>query len=483
MVHPPERALADSIFGSEEPPATLLQRSGALAICGLLAVATFLAAYLGSAHGPESKAFVAVTATVWSLADLLTAFLLLAQFYVNGSLFLGLTASAYLLTGLLTWPYLVAFPGIVRLDALSMADDQTSIYLWWTWHATFPALIICANFFDAARGRIVTRGRIKIFTSALVAVPIVVSSVLSALVFAYHDDLPNLLVNGRFQPVYLYTFVPVIIALNVAACVVIVARRKGLTPLATCIAIAAFSGALDAFLNTRTGWYTYAWDAGELVTVFTATVVLFLILCDIADVYGRLARVAKTDVLTSLPNRRAFDDYFRTVFNNARRLRQKMCVLMIDVDHFKKFNDSYGHQGGDQCLRQVARAMAGCVNRPLDLLARYGGEEFVVVLPGTSLAGAFLVAENIRDVIERLAFAVDVATIARVTVSIGIGYISDASKFDDTILFSAADSGLYQAKGHGRNRVVLGTAQETPPREAVSPHSSVVPAPVAASGG
>jgi diguanylate cyclase (GGDEF)-like protein len=472
MSPPPLWASTAPVFGSEDSPPTPFQRSGALGICGLLAFATLLAAYFGSGQGTQWKAFISISATTWSIADLLTAFLLFAQFYVNGSVFIGLTASAYLVTGVLTWPYLVAFPGIIRLDTLSMSDDQTSIYLWLLWHATFPTLILCAQFYDAARGSLASRGKIKILTALFIGVPIVVSGALSALIFAYHDDLPNLLVDGRYQAVYLHTFAPVVIVLNVVACGAIVFRRKGLTPLAICIAIAAFSGALDAFLNTQTGWYTYAWDAGKLITVFTATVVLVMILCDIAGVYGRLAQVAKIDVLTSLHNRRAFDEYFRIIFKNARRLRQRMCVMMIDVDHFKRFNDSYGHQAGDECLRQVARAMAVRLSRPLDLLARYGGEEFVVVLSQTPLAGAFIVAEDLREAVAGLEIVVDAETKVRVTVSIGIGYVSNASEYDETILFSAADRGLYDAKDRGRNRVSLGTAETKSPRDTSLPLAS-----------
>jgi diguanylate cyclase (GGDEF)-like protein len=447
-----------STFDSEDAHTTWLQRSGALAVCAFLAVATLLAALLGNGHGPESKTFVAITATTWSLADMLTAFLLLSQFYANGSVFIGLTASAYLVTGLLTWPYLWAFPGVVRLDALSIADDQTSIYLWLVWHATFPALILCATLYDSALGRIVSRRKIQIVSSLLALVPLFFTSAISALVFAYHDVLPNLLVDGTFQPVFRKTFVPIVMAFDVLACIALVARKKQ-TALALCVALAMFSAALDTFLNTQTGWYTYAWDAGKLVTVFTATVVLVMILCEIAGVYGRLARVATIDVLTSLHNRRAFEEHLRLVFRNARRLRRTLSLLVVDIDHFKIFNDTYGHLAGDQCLRSVAQAMAGCVTRPLDLIARYGGEEFVVVLPETSLAGVFVVAQCIRAAVEALEIAIDGRPSARVTVSIGIGYVTDASMYGETLLFAAADRGLYEAKDRGRNRVVLGTAE------------------------
>lgn len=466
-------APAASTFGSDDTPSTLKQRSGALALCATLAFATFLAAQFGHGQGPVLRSVVASAATVWSLADLLTAFLLLAQFYVNGNVFLALTAGAYALTGTLSWAYLVAMPGVFRIDAFTLADHKTSTYLWLIWHCTFPAIVIFAALKERTLGRIFSRRKIRLVTSAVIVLPMFSAIAGYELLLAYHDALPALIVDNRFQTIYKFGFVPFAIALNLAACGVLLGRRRHSTPLEICLSIATFSAALDAFLNVGTGLYTYAWDAGKAITVFTATVVLAMILFEIAGVYGRLERIAKIDVLTSLYNRRAFEEYFGPVFRNARRLHNKMGLLIIDVDYFKKFNDSYGHLAGDECLRRVAQAMAQCITRPLDSLARYGGEEFVVLLPDTSLAGAFVVAEHIRAVVEKLEIFVDEHVRAKVTVSIGIGYVTDAAAFDETVLFAGADRGLYDAKDRGRNRVMLGTTDADGPSPTGVPVGSV----------
>ena len=180
-----------------------------------------------------------------------------------------------------------------------------------------------------------------------------------------------------------------------------------------------------------------------------------MILWDIAGLYGRLARIANIDVLTSLQNRRAFEEHIALAFETARRLRSRLSLFVIDIDHFKRYNDSFGHSGGDECLRRVAAAIAECVTRPLDMVARFGGEEFVVVLPDTPLQGVLILAERIRAAVDELDIAYDGKALGPVTVSIGVAYAGDVSKIDEAALFEAADRGVYDAKASGRNRVVV----------------------------
>jgi len=162
-----------------------------------------------------------------------------------------------------------------------------------------------------------------------------------------------------------------------------------------------------------------------------------------------LATLAATDSLTGLANRRRLDQVLRQEWARAQRNGKPLAVLMIDVDHFKAFNQRHGHAGGDHALREVAKTIEASIRRPADVAARYGGEEFQVVLPETDLAGARLLAERIRTSVEALApFADDVHA---VTVSIGIGV--SATQHDLSGVLGAADEALYRAKAKGRNRV------------------------------
>jgi two-component system, chemotaxis family, response regulator WspR len=167
----------------------------------------------------------------------------------------------------------------------------------------------------------------------------------------------------------------------------------------------------------------------------------------------QLARLSVQDALTSLANRRRLDEVLEAECRRAGREKTSLSLLMTDVDFFKKFNDSYGHQAGDDCLRRVAAALAIAARRPADLAARYGGEEFAVVLPSTDSAGASTVAELIRASVEALQIphsASDVAS--HVTLSLGVATMQPGESHDPKTLIQRADSALYSSKHGGRNR-------------------------------
>lgn len=167
-----------------------------------------------------------------------------------------------------------------------------------------------------------------------------------------------------------------------------------------------------------------------------------------------LERLAMLDGLTGIPNRRRFDTMLDTEWRRALRDQGALSLLMMDVDHFKAYNDHYGHGAGDECLRRVARALRDALMRPADFLARYGGEEFAVVLPACDRAGTQQVAENLRAVVAALAIPHAYSgTADRVTMSIGCATQTPGQDERPGILIETADHALYQAKQAGRNRV------------------------------
>lgn len=160
-----------------------------------------------------------------------------------------------------------------------------------------------------------------------------------------------------------------------------------------------------------------------------------------------------TDSLTGLSNRRFFDNALRTEFSRHKRSGSKLSLIMLDVDHFKKYNDHYGHLAGDDCLLQIANALKAVVERDIDIVARYGGEEFVVILPDTNRQGAAVLAARIGESVLRLALPhAQSDTSEFVTISLGIATAADHILTDGAQLVALADQALYQAKKNGRNR-------------------------------
>ena len=168
-----------------------------------------------------------------------------------------------------------------------------------------------------------------------------------------------------------------------------------------------------------------------------------------------LSSMATTDDLTGLPNRRKFDATFDLEWRRAERDASLLSLLMIDVDFFKKYNDTYGHQDGDKVLRRVAHCIAGQLARPADLAARYGGEEFAVLLPQTDGPGACAIAESIRAAVHALGCTNAASTFGAVTVSIGVATVKPRYLNHPSVLVRSADKALYKAKSRGRNGLFM----------------------------
>ncbi len=208
-------------------------------------------------------------------------------------------------------------------------------------------------------------------------------------------------------------------------------------------------------------WKARAWWIGVLVVLFNVVTLAMAYLFAQhlerrIEEQRRHAELAATDALTGLANRRALDERLEAEWRRAARERQPLSVLMIDVDHFKAYNDQYGHPDGDVALQTVARCIQANLRRPGDLAARYGGEEFCVVLPGSDLGSANVVAETIRHAIQALDIPHARSDAAVLTVSIGAasGTPAAAGELRTATLTKAADAQLYRAKTSGRNRTV-----------------------------
>jgi diguanylate cyclase (GGDEF)-like protein len=167
-----------------------------------------------------------------------------------------------------------------------------------------------------------------------------------------------------------------------------------------------------------------------------------------------LKRFVNIDGLTSIANRRRFDEFITIEWKRAERTHSPLSLIMMDVDYFKLFNDHYGHPAGDDCLIAIAKTLQHTMKRSIDLVARYGGEEFIAVLPETPFKGAMKAAKKIRDAVNDLAIPHAYSNAASyVTLSLGVAEVIPHNDQQSTELINTADSALYKAKEHGRNRI------------------------------
>jgi len=169
-----------------------------------------------------------------------------------------------------------------------------------------------------------------------------------------------------------------------------------------------------------------------------------------------LQRLATLDSLTQLANRRRLDEYLQREWRRAVREQTPLSLILCDIDYFKNYNDSYGHQAGDDCLQQVAEALSRTVKRASDLVARYGGEEFTVILPNTPVEGAMQIACLIQQNLQALKIVHPQSAVNEyVTLSIGVSNTVPTPQDSPEKLINVADNALYEAKREGKNRIIL----------------------------
>lgn len=209
---------------------------------------------------------------------------------------------------------------------------------------------------------------------------------------------------------------------------------------------------------------------GALISMMLLSIGFVLMSKDRADAMNRM--LASQDALTGLANRRTLNEALQAEAARAARSGQALSVALMDVDYFKPYNDHYGHQAGDVCLQRIARQLEAGAHRAGDLAARYGGEEFLLILPNTDAAAALKLAHGVRSSIEAQAIAHAASPLGRVTVSIGLATLDQASYKDPQSLLRAADQALYRAKQAGRNQVQSAEGAQDAPHYNAQPPST-----------
>jgi len=215
-------------------------------------------------------------------------------------------------------------------------------------------------------------------------------------------------------------------------------------------------GAKTSFLLTATSFFGLDGELMGIVAEFKDITSRRQVEAALEKANRELQRLSVLDDLTQVANRRRFDAAIDEEWQRLSRERASLALIFCDIDYFKLYNDTYGHQAGDDCLRAVADTINANCQRPGDFVARYGGEEFIVTLPNTEVEGAVHLAEDIREAIERLKIPHPQSRVSEyITLSLGVSSVFPSALTTPESLIEAADKALYEAKNQGRNRTVL----------------------------
>lgn len=416
---------------------------------------------------PHSKAqalvvqpFMPIFASSVTLTEALTAFLLWTQYRASRRFVFALLAGAYAFTSITAAIHLIVFPGVFSATGLLGAGRQTAIWTWLLWHGGFPLLITLAL---AARSQPPIDNRSERRRGILaVAGSVALSAALSAGAIVGRDLLPNLVSStASYRHLAPGPALLTVETICAAALVAHLAATRLRTSMDLWLAVALLAELIDVTLTLGAGArYSAGWYAARLASMVSASALLGMLMYETSGLYRRLTDAHRTlkessvrDGLTGVLNRAYFDEHYRREFALATASAYPLSVLLVDVDHFKTYNDAFGHLAGDECLRRVAHTLTAQMQHPAGFIARYGGEEFMVVLPSCDPRTGLAIAERLRKSIVNLQLPAPSETSPYVTVSIGHASSLSQSDARPETLLANTDAALYEAKALGRNRV------------------------------
>ena len=407
---------------------------------------------------PSVPGYMTAFGTAMIVTNMLLAALLFNRGAAERSADTVKLGSAYLFVATIFLPLMAVFPGAFVPGSI-IGEPVSPVWIWCFWHGGFAALILryAMGIHRKAAGRPERRAwPTREFAGVMIA--IVGFACVATLGLPW---LPALLVNGKtFFEGPMQGIAWGVLAINVVALYSVMQIREK-TSEQLWLAVGMIAACMDVWLTFHgTNRFSMGWYMAKVGSLFTSIVVLMSLYVDLTYLYRRvrqantlLAQLASRDGLTGLANRRTFDEMLATEWRRAQRLQQPVALLMLDVDHFKLYNDTYGHLQGDDCLRKVAGVIANQGARPGDLAARYGGEEFAVILPNTDATGASNLATRIRDGVAALCLGHSQSSLQRVSISVGAAVLLPTQGLQPSALVALADKALYQAKHLGRDRV------------------------------
>ncbi len=428
----------------------------ALIIVAMIIAAGALAIPYGAASLGTNTGFLPAFGSLTFMGDFITALLLLSQARALNDRSLACLGAAYLFSATLIVPHLLAFPGVFN-ETPVIGSSGSAVWLWAVWHGGFALGVV--NF--ALRRPEQSGGAVVIRPIILGIIGLSVALTLAATLG--EPFLPRILIDGRYAWFKTWGISPAILACTLAGTALVLARlRRHASILLIWLTVAMVASAVDIGLTIlANGRFTLGWYLARCLSLVAGFSVLCALLTDFVKLFDSVAKsnrqlekLSLTDPLTEIANRRSFEQRLDVEWSRALREQVPVSLVMIDIDHFKRYNDHFGHPAGDECLRNVAAALTQHARRPWDMPARLGGEEFAVLLPTTEGDGAIKVAEMFRESIERLGLPHPESPFQIVTISVGVAtvYPYEAGQTPKGLI-EAADAALYVAKATGRNQV------------------------------
>jgi diguanylate cyclase (GGDEF)-like protein len=447
--------MADSPITTHDGQVDRAHIVGAGAIIALILVIGVSSLPYGAEQLGVNTGFLPAFGSLTFIGDLITAILLFAQARALRDGTLAHLGASYFFSAAIIVPHLMAFPGVFAAVPL-IGSSASAVWLWNFWHGGFALGVV--NF--AARRQTLSDKPVRVWPFMLVAAGIAVA--LAVVATVGEPLLPTILVDHSYARINTLGIAPTVLAVAVLGLVLVAVRLRNRSILTLWLMVAMAASVIDIALTMLgSGRFTFGWYMARCLSLIAGFSVLTALLADFVTLFNnaatanrKLERLSLTDPLTEIANRRSFEQRLDVEWRRAFREQVPLSLVMIDIDHFKRYNDHFGHPAGDECLRQVAAALTRRARRPWDMSARLGGEEFAVLMPQTEAPGAATVAESFRAAIHDLALPHPDSGFQIVTISVGVATMyAHTPGHTPKTLVEAADAALYVAKTTGRNQV------------------------------
>ncbi len=463
---------------SAEQLGDLLQRSATpwqRRVAGLAALSIVLVSLLAVRYGgqalPHLQVYLPITITLIVLCEAVTGYLLLSQYVISRQPVLLVLGLAYLFGALMAASYLLAFPGVFAPYNPFDTSMRTPGWIWVFWVCGYACWIFAAVLVmrrgSHSSAQTQTHGHRRRWPWLLL-LPLSLAGILVCIAVQAVDWLPvKLNSSGQLTlPLGAFQLVGLVNGLALVAAFWRGNLRRVFDLFLLVSVLAMFGYALlgiASLVRFSLTWYM----AGVLRTIASGGLLVALLwevgrlYRELQSAHQQLTRASERDGLTGIYNRGYLDKMLDHEFRRAQRSDLPLSVILLDVDHFKAYNDSYGHQQGDICLRAIAKALNSICQRSGDFAARYGGEEFMLVFPGIDCASAQRLAEQARQAVLVLKLPAAAEHGGFVSISSGVACHVRERAYDRLeALIEASDTALYQAKSDGRNRVVVATSPD-----------------------